>query len=434
MYAALTGVSFLLMCGVILWSTTRFMQQQIDATVSSELAEMLADPQATQPDGLQAIVRAFTGRSPGFYYLLQDRSGKVLAGNLPAVTAVTGVREWGGLATNRKTPFSAIRGRGVDVPEGYLFVGLSTLQHHEMEERVASSFLGGLVAAILLALAGGAVMSRGLLRRIESVSQTSRDIVDADLQRRVPVRESGDEFDHLAVSINVMLDRIQTLMEGLRQVTTDIAHDLRTPLSRVRQRLELAQRPDVNPDALRAVIDATRDDVDSILEIFSALLRIAQVEGGVRKAGFTEVNVGDLLRSVLEVYRSALEEKGQRLQERIDSDLVVRGDRELLMQLFANLLENATRHSPTGSHITVAVRRSSEGVEVSVADDGPGIPEALRSKVLQRFFRLETSRTTPGNGLGLSLAAAVAALHDASLKLSDNEPGLRVTVLLRNDG
>jgi signal transduction histidine kinase len=434
MYAALTGVSFLLMFGVILWSTTRFMQQQIDATVSGELAEMLADPQATQPDGLQAIVQAFTGRSPGFYYLLQDRSGKVLAGNLPAVTAVTGVREWGGSATNRQTPFAAIRGRGVDVPEGYLFVGLSTLQHHEMEERVASSFLGGLGAAILLALAGGAVMSRGLLRRIESVSQTSRDIVDADLQRRVPVRESGDEFDHLAVSINVMLDRIQTLMEGLRQVTTDIAHDLRTPLSRVRQRLELAQRPDVNPDALRAVIDATRDDVDSILEIFSALLRIAQVEGGPRKAGFTEVNVGDLLRSVLEVYRSALEEKGQRLQERIDSDLVVRGDRELLMQLFANLLENATRHSPAGSHITVAVRRSSEAVEVSVADDGPGIPEALRSKVLQRFFRLEASRTTPGNGLGLSLAAAVAALHDAGLKLSDNEPGLRVTVLLRNDG
>ena len=183
MYAALTGVSFLLMFGVILWSTTRFMQQQIDATVSSELAEMLVDPQATQPDGLQAIVRAFTGRSRGFYYLLQDRSGKVLAGNLPAVTAVTGVREWGGSATNRQTPFSAIRGRGVDVPEGYLFVGLSTLQHHEMEERVASSFLGGLVAAILLALAGGAVMSRGLLRRIESVSQTSRDI-DSILRSR----------------------------------------------------------------------------------------------------------------------------------------------------------------------------------------------------------------------------------------------------------
>jgi signal transduction histidine kinase len=415
MYAALTGVSFLLLFGVVFWSTTRFMEQQIDATVSSEIAELLADAQAARPGGL-----------------LQDRSGKVLAGNLPATAAVTGVREWGGSAAHRQTPFAGIRGRGVDVSEGYLFVGLSTLQLHEMGEMVASSFLWGLGAAMLLALAGGAAMSVSLLRKIETVSQTSRDIVDGDLQRRVPVRDSGDEFDHLAVSLNVMLDRIQTLMEGLRQVTTDIAHDLRTPLTRLRQRLELAQRPNVDSDTLRAVLDATRHDIDGILEIFSALLRIAQIESGARKAGFTEVNVSDLLRTVLEVYRSALEEKGQQLQETIDSDLGVRGDRELLMQLFANLLENAIRHSPSGAHVALVAQRRSDTVEVSVADDGPGIPEALRSKVLQRFFRLETSRTTPGSGLGLSLAAAVATLHDARLELSDNGPGLRVTVSLRS--
>jgi signal transduction histidine kinase len=431
LYAALTGVSFLLLFGVVFWSTARFMRQQIDATVSSEITELLADPQAARPEGLQAMVRGLIGHSFGFYYVLQDRSGKVLAGNLPATTALTGVREWGGSARHRQTPFSAIRGRGVAVPAGYLFVGLSTLQLHEMEEMVLSSFLWGLGAAMLLGLAGGAAMSVGLLRKIETVSQTSRDIVDGDLQRRVPVRESGDEFDHLAVSLNTMLDRIQTLMEGLRQVTTDIAHDLRTPLTRLRQRLELAQRPSVDSDTLRAVLDAARHDVDGILEIFSALLRIAQIESGARKAGFTEINVSDVMRTVLEVYRPSLEEKGQQLQETIDSDLRVRGDRELLMQLFANLLENSIRHSPAGAQVALVAQRRSGAVEVSVADNGPGIPEALRTKVLQRFFRLETSRTTPGSGLGLSLAAAVATLHDAKLELSDNGPGLRVTVSLR---
>jgi signal transduction histidine kinase len=228
-----------------------------------------------------------------------------------------------------------------------------------------------------------------------------------------------------------MLDRIQTLMEELRQVTTDIAHDLRTPLTRLRQRLELAQRPNVDPGTLRTVLDTTGHDIDGILEIFSALLRIAQIESGARKAGFKQVNVSELLRTVLEVYRPALEEKGQLLQETIEGDLTIRGDRELLMQLFANLLENATRHSPAGAHVACVAQRRSDTVEVRVADNGPGIPEALRAKVLQRFFRLETSRTTSGSGLGLSLAAAVATLHDAKLELSDNSPGLRVTVSLR---
>jgi len=430
MYAVLTGVIFLLLFSMIFWSTTRYMQQQLDARVASEIAELLAYPQATQPAGLQPIVRRLMGRSRDFYYLLQDPSGKVLAGNLPAMTAITGLREWDGSAEQQQTPFSAIRGRGVGVSQGYLFVGLSTFELHEMEEMVARSFLWGLGAAMVLALAGGAAMSVRLLRKIETVSQTSRDIVEGNLQRRVPLRGSGDEFDHLAVSLNAMLDRIQTLMEGLRQVTTDIAHDLRTPLTRLRQRLELAQRPNVDTDTLRAVLDATRHDIDSLLEIFSALLRIAQIESGARKAGFTEVNVSDLLRTVLEVYRPALEEKGQQLKETIDGDLVVRGDRELLMQLFANLLENAIRHSPAGAHVALVAQRRSDALEVCVADNGPGIPKALRSKVLQRFFRLETSRTTPGSGLGLSLAAAVATLHDARLELSDNKPGLRVTVSL----
>jgi signal transduction histidine kinase len=236
------------------------------------------------------------------------------------------------------------------------------------------------------------------------------------------------------VSINAMLDRIQALMDGLRQVTTDIAHDLRTPLTRLHQRLELAQRSDADADALRTLLESARRDIDGILEIFSALLRIAQIESGARKAGFAEVNLTELLRTVIEVYRPALEEKSQPLRENVETGLSVRGDRELLMQLFANLLENASRHSPAGAQLSVLAQRRADVVDVSVADSGPGIPEALRGKVLQRFFRLETSRTTPGSGLGLSLAVAVVTLHDARLELSDNGPGLLARVSLRKDG
>jgi signal transduction histidine kinase len=432
MYAAFTGVSLLLLFGVVFLSTVRFMDRQIDATVSSEIAEILAEPESATPASLRNMMQELIQHSPGFYYLLQDPAGHLLAGNLPATTAVEGIREWGGEARHKIAPFSAIRGRGVLVPAGYLFVGVSTLQLHEMEEMVIGSFLWGGIAALLLALCTGALMSFGLLRKIETVSQTSRDIVGGDLRRRVPVRNSGDEFDHLAISLNAMLDRIQTLMEGLRQVTTDIAHDLRTPLTRLRQRLELAQRPGVDSETLRTELDATRGDIDGILEIFSALLRIAQIEGGARKAGFTSVNVSELLRTVVELYRPALEEKGQPFDEQIGGDLMIVGDRDLLTQLFANLLENAIRHSPSGASITVVAQRTGNVVRVSVSDNGPGIPEAMRSKVLQRFFRLEVSRTTPGSGLGLSLVAAIAALHDARLELTDNEPGLCVTVSLRD--
>ena len=219
-------------------------------------------------------------------------------------------------------------------------------------------------------------------------------------------------------------------MENLRQVSTDIAHDLRTPLTRLRQRLELSQRDVGDARSVEKVFGATLRDLDGILETFGALLRIAQIESGARKAGFAEVDLGELLRTVVEIYQTALEDKNQALRQDIGNGLLVKGDRELLTQLFANLLENASRHSPAGAAISVAARRQGQKVEVIVADNGPGIPAALRAKVLQRFYRLESSRTTPGNGLGLSLAGAVADLHDSPLELGDNQPGLRVRVCL----
>jgi signal transduction histidine kinase len=431
LYGGLTSLGYLLLFGIVFWATTHAMERQIDASVAGELTEI----QSAAPDGnttsLRDAVAALIGRSPDYFYLLQDADGRPLAGNLPATAPVPGIRQWPGSTRYRENPFSGIRGKGVMVSDGaYLFVGLSTVQLHEMEELVVNGFLWGLALAMLLSLAGGAAMSLSFLRRIEAVSQTSRDIVGGDLQRRIPERGSGDEFDHLAASLNAMLDRIQTLMEGLRQVSNDIAHDLRTPLTRLRQRLELAQRHGASGQGVGPVIDQTVHDIDSILETFGALLRIAQIESGARKAGFVPLDLGELLRNVIEIYQSAIEERHQTLDVRLDPALHIVGDRELLTQLFANLLDNAVRHSPDHAKIELSATRDQDRIKIIFADNGPGIPLELREKVLQRFYRIESSRSTPGSGLGLSLAQAIARLHDSDLALGDQAPGLSVMVSL----
>jgi signal transduction histidine kinase len=431
MYAALTGVSFVILLGVIFFSTTRFMRHQIDDSVSSEVGEILADTSGQGLDALRSVVHGLSSHPAGFYYLLQDSDGVAQAGNLPAIDPRDGVREWALASKSKRSPFSAIRGRGVSVPGGYLFVGWSTHQLNEMEEMVVGSFAWGLAASIALALVGGWVMSSRLMLRIETVSNTSRNIIGEDLRQRLPVTQAGDELDHLADSINAMLDRIQTLMEDLRQVTTDIAHDLRTPLTRLRQRLELASRPESDANGVRETLGRTVTEIDSILAIFAALLHIAQLEGGPRRAAFKNVDLSALLGTIGELYRPMAEDIGQHLLEKVDESLQLHGERTLLMQLFANLIENALRHTPPGSTVSVSASQSNGQITVSIVDDGPGIPDNMREKVLQRFFRLEESRTTVGSGLGLSLANAIVKVHGAKLELADAEPGLRAVVIFK---
>ncbi len=413
----------MLLFGVIFWSTARFMRHQIDDSISNEISEIVSSPIASTAQGVTSLVGDMSRHASGFYYIWQDSDGKLLAGNLPAVQPQVGVREWSE-KHHLANEMSAIRGRGVALYGRYLFVGWSTHQLLEMSRFVTAAFGWGLAASLLLALSGGAVMSTRLMRKIEDISETSRIIVNGDLRQRVSVQHNGDEFDHLALSINAMLDRIESLMNDLREMTTDIAHDLRTPLTRLRNRLEV--RDSVTEPQLHQVLADARRDIDLILEIFSALVRIAQIESGGRKSRFTAVVFDELLDTIVEIYRPSAEERHQSLIASIEPQLKVTGDKELLMQMFANLIENALRHTPDGASIHLTARREGTQVAVAIADDGPGIPEDMRGKVLQRFFRLERSRTTPGSGLGLSLATAIATLHDATLRLRDNSPGLRV--------
>jgi signal transduction histidine kinase len=429
MYATFTGITFVILLGVIYLSTTRFMRHQIDDSVANEIDEIITDSRGRDLAALKPSVEAMSKHASGFYYLLQDSTGNVVAGNLPSIDPAPGIREWNKSKAVPRAAFSQIRGRGMLMPDAYLFVGWSTHQLLEMEEMVVGTFAWGLAASIALALAGGLFAGRRLMGRIEAVSNTSRSIIGEDLSQRLPVTRVGDELDHLATSINAMLDRIEGLMVNLRQVTSDIAHDLRTPLTRLRQRMELAIRPDADPGSARATLESAVGEIDAILAIFGALLRIAQIESA-SATSFKTLSLSELLGTIAELYLPMAEENGQTLNQAIPANLTVNGDRELLMQLFANLIENALRHSPRGASIALAAARIEDRVVVKVIDDGPGIPQSMRGKVLQRFFRLEASRTTPGNGLGLSLVDAIAKMHDAKLELSDAAPGLCVSVAL----
>jgi signal transduction histidine kinase len=281
---------------------------------------------------------------------------------------------------------------------------------------------------LVLALAGGALMSGGLLRRIETISRTARDTMAGDFSRRIPLRGTGDEFDHLAASLNAMLERNAAAIESVRQVSNDIAHDLRTPLTRLRQRLETAQRWARSVEEWRLAAQRCITDMDAILETFGGLLRIAQIESGMPVHRFAKVDLSELLRTLAEVYQPMAEEKEQLFTADIASGLTVWGDLQLLSQMIANVIENAMKHSPREASVGLAASESPSTITLTVSDNGPGIPAEERKRVFRRFYRLEGSRTTPGSGLGLSLVEAIAALHDVSIDLTDNAPGLRVTL------
>jgi len=294
----------------------------------------------------------------------------------------------------------------------------------------------GLAITAALALGVGLLMSSRITRRIEAINQTSREIMEGDLSRRVPTTGSGDDFDHLAENLNRMLERIEELMAVVHQVSDNIAHDLRTPLTRLRTRLELARgsHPEQAPGEVGQEIDRAIEDAEELLVTFSALLRIARLESGSSRGAFADLDLAGLVQDIVELYEPVATEQGQMLNREGQGSVpvLIRGDRDLLFQALTNLVDNAIKHTPKGSEIRLSTARCEGGAKVSVTDTGPGIPADLREKVFQRFYRTDASRSTPGSGLGLSLVRAVTDLHDARIELADNAPGLRVTIFFAN--
>lgn len=321
-------------------------------------------------------------------------------------------------------------GFGLRLPDGRYVAAMRSDEpiRDAMEALVEAATIAALVS-VVLSMVGGYVLSSFYLRRVDEVERTARAIIDGDLARRMPQRGTGDEFDRLAGSLNRMLDRISDLLESLRQVSTDVAHDLRTPLTRLRHRLERLLEQDVgHKQEQQREIGGALSEVDHILAMFTALLQIARVEAGAVRAGFGAVDLTGLLQDLADTYRPVLEAGDRRLITALDQGLSVQGDRELLTQLFVNLLENAATHTPAGTTVTLSGWKRAGTVDVSVSDNGPGIPPVERDLVFRRFFRSDVSRGTPGTGLGLSLAAAIAELHSSTIQLQDNTPGAKFIV------
>lgn len=430
-YASLFTMSVLVLFVIIGLTTDGFMTRELDAVAANELAEIQADAGGTRTELLQPIVDGLVRHAPGFFYLLQSTNGHVLAGNMTPIDPVPGKRSVSSRHGKiHPTGDSEIRGRGLLLPDaGYLFVGSSARARDEMRHSLLEAFLWSIGAIVALGLGGGLFLSMLVLKRIEAISLATRAIMAGKLSQRIAITGSGDELDHLSGSLNAMLDRIETLVAGLEQISNDIAHDLRTPLTRLRHRLELAQGRASSPEEMQAQVRAATSDVDTILETFTSLLRIAQIEAHAGDAGFARIALQPLIEALLDAYTPVAEHKQQLISADIQSGITVYGDRTLLGQLLANLIENALRHTPAGSHIAITAASFTNGVQLAVSDDGPGIPHEQTAYVIRRFARLDASRNTPGTGLGLSLVKAIAGLHHATLQLVDNHPGLSCVLI-----
>jgi len=315
------------------------------------------------------------------------------------------------------------------LPNGYrLIVGDSLTRINVIDSVLVRSFGIAFVGVLLLGGLGGFSLSRTVGRRIASITETAEAIIDGDMASRVPVQGTEDELDRLASTLNRMLDRIAALMDSLRQVSTDVAHDLRTPLTRLRQRLETILGRTDGGDS-RDALESALNDLDDILATFAALLRISQIEGGARRAAFRPVDLTAIATTVVDAFRPSAEEDGQSLEIEPGAPIGIDGDKELLTQMLANLVENALRHAGPGADVRVRCCSMEGQITLSVTDDGPGVPVSERERVFDRFHRLEASRSTPGSGLGLALVAAVARLHGAEATLHDANPGLTARIV-----
>ena len=426
LYTALFALAVAILGAAILLATREALTRQFEARIATEATALV---QEGRTEGLNGVVEAVQERdsTPGALdYGLSNAAGVAIAGRLAAARAPLG---WSDvtLPSRRGRP-EKVRLLSTALPGGYrLLVGDELERIEALDGVVLRGFAAGLVGVILLGAVGGYGLSRDMRRRFAAISGVADAIIDGDLGRRVPMRGSSDDLDRLAATFNRMLDRIGLLMDSLRQVSNDIAHDLRTPLTRLRQRLETGLR---HADAGRRgeAIEGALGDLDAILETFAGLLRISEVEGGARRAAFRALDLVVTARLVVESFAPSAEEGGRSLILVAESPAPVEGDAELLTQMLVNLVENGLRHTPAGASVRVVVTGGEGGPVLSVIDDGPGVPAGEQDRLFDRFYRLERSRSTPGSGLGLAMVAAIAKLHGARITLADAGPGLEARV------
>jgi signal transduction histidine kinase len=433
--------------GYFALNTRRLITEQITTTVDTEISGLREQYNQGGIRRLVIVVDLRSRRPGSSLYLVTTATGEGLAGNVGSLEP--GVLDHPGWLETNYRRLEAPEGNDhralvqvVQLPGGFrLLVGRDLEERERLFGIIANAGQWSLALVIVLGLAGGFFVSRRVLNRIEAMTETAQTIMAGDLAGRLPVAGTGDELDRLAEHLNAMLERIEALMRGLKEVSDNIAHDLKTPLTRLRNRCEQALRGASGVDDYRAALEATIAESDDLIRTFDALLMIARAESGQARDNMTEFDAAEIARDVGELYEPLADEKGIALTVEAPVAAPVRGNRELVSQALANLIDNAIKYAgPNGkvngapAEIVVKAGNDGERIALSVADRGPGIAEADRGRVVERFVRLEQSRSEPGSGLGLSLAAAVARLHGGELKLEDNHPGLRSTIALPRAG
>lgn len=434
-YMALFGASVLLLLGFIYWSTIAVIAHQTDESIKTEISWLTG---LYTDHGLSSLISTINERSAhskrsSSYYAVSSADKRLLAGNIPVRFDLAPEQlGWKNIEMNEARTTGRvvqIRARSVQLNDGeYLLVGRDRRQLIVSQNLIIPALLWGLIIMIVLAILGGLVMGRSVLRHIEQINLTVREIMAGDLSRRIPGNNSSDEFDQLANNLNGMLDEIERLMAGIRQVSNNVAHDLRTPLTRLRNQLEELRTGFADDSPNYEYVEKSIEYADQLLSTFNALLRIARIEAGGQKTNMKLIDVTLLLNDAKELYEAVAESKNILIRSEVAGLPTFLADRDLLFQAVTNLLDNAIKYTPEGGKVSLSASQSKLIAEISVSDTGPGIPEESREKVIQRFYRLEDSRTSEGNGLGLSLVEAVAHMHKGQLVLTDNNPGLKATL------
>ena len=415
-YVVLFAFSVAALLAFTYWNTRRTLDAQTDQIIAAEIT------------GLAEAVRERSLHGGQALYLMTDGRHRIIAGNLDTWPQVVFLphefiefdyeRPVDGALEMRRA-----RGRVFTLTGGFVLLVAQDVHERYLTTRMFTTTLPWTVALILLlGLAGGALMSRNMLRRLDSINRTSGEIIAGDLSRRVPLAGSGDEFDTLAENLNRMLDRIERLMKGLREVTDSVAHDLRTPLNRLRNRLEEMASRRAGGGGDTGDIERAIAEADKLIGTFNALLLIAETDAGTTRVGMTVLDLYPLAADVAELYEPLAEERKIALVMLPGENLAIEGNRSLIAQALANLVDNAIKYTPEGGRVSIAATSGAAGIDLTVADSGPGIGIEDRARVVERFVRLEASRNSPGTGLGLSLVAAVAHFHNAELLLQDNVP------------
>lgn len=434
------------------------IQQNQQRDIEREIARL--ERTETQR-GIRAValaVQALSSRpGPGIYYL-GDEVGRKLVGNIADVpsSALTDegfhtfkyqrARAFAPPASESddnersdrdrdrdRSGFALVR--SVTLDSGLrLVVGRDILERRGFSAIIFRGFFFGVLGIIVFSVITGGLTARRVLRRIDSISNTSGLIMTGNLSERVPITRRNDEFDRLATSLNAMLDRIEQLMTGLKNVTDNVAHDLKTPLTRMRNKAETALREGVSAEDRKQALEATIEESDQLIRTFNALLLIARVEAGTPSGALTDIDITEVISDVAELYAPVAEDVGMELKTDLDGPLILRANRELISQALVNLVENAIKyanaHTTKDKSISMGAKKLGSEIIIEVADHGPGIPNGEHEKVVERFVRLEKSRTEPGSGLGLSLVSAVASLHKGTFQLVDNDPGIRAILKL----